>query len=87
MLFRSESKMANSKDFNRNFTLKEITNTSQQDLGEEVPGSSATFIVPSDSKLVSVEYPGIISSVDMMLETVGGEKAVSKVNYFNAQEQ
>ncbi|XP_062334835.1 general transcription factor 3C polypeptide 5 isoform X1 [Osmerus eperlanus] len=73
--------MANSKDFNRNFTLKEITNTSQQeskDLGEEVPGSSATFIVPSDSKLVSVEYPGIISSVDMMLETVGGEKAVSK---------
>lgn len=43
------------------------------------PGNSATISLP-DTKLVCVEYPGVIVNVDKMLDTIGGERGVSKVN-------
>ncbi|KAK6315933.1 hypothetical protein J4Q44_G00134570 [Coregonus suidteri] len=43
-----------------------------------VPGSSATLSLSEDNKLVCVKYPGIISNVDKMLETIGGVQGVSK---------
>ncbi|KAL2099541.1 hypothetical protein ACEWY4_003935 [Coilia grayii] len=45
--------------------------------GPAVTGNSATVNLP-DNKLVCVEYPGIFSNVDKMLDTVGGERGVSK---------
>uniref|UniRef100_A0A667XZJ5 Ral transcription factor IIIC subunit 5 n=1 Tax=Myripristis murdjan TaxID=586833 RepID=A0A667XZJ5_9TELE len=42
-----------------------------------VPGSSST-VECLDKKLVCVEYPASVSRVDKMLETVGGERGVSR---------
>ncbi|XP_076140755.1 general transcription factor 3C polypeptide 5 isoform X1 [Alosa pseudoharengus] len=42
-----------------------------------VPGNSATVSLPH-TKLVCVEYPGVVINVDKMLDTIGGEKGVSK---------
>lgn len=43
-----------------------------------VSGNTATLIL-SDTNLVCVEYPGVVNSVDRMLDTIGGEEGVSKV--------
>uniref|UniRef100_A0A8C8EJ85 General transcription factor 3C polypeptide 5 n=1 Tax=Oncorhynchus tshawytscha TaxID=74940 RepID=A0A8C8EJ85_ONCTS len=45
-----------------------------------VPGSSATLSLSEDNRLVCVEYPGIISNVDNMLETIGGIQGVSNLH-------
>ncbi|XP_036385454.1 general transcription factor 3C polypeptide 5 [Megalops cyprinoides] len=42
------------------------------------PGSTAVLDLQHECKLVCVEYPGFVNNVDKMLETVGGEKGVSK---------
>lgn len=44
-----------------------------------IPGSTAVLKIPQTCRLVCVEYPGYVKNVDKMLETVGGEKGVSKV--------
>lgn len=44
-----------------------------------ITGNSATVSLP-DNRLVCVEYPGFVINVDKMLDTIGGEKGVSKVN-------
>ncbi|KAJ8346735.1 hypothetical protein SKAU_G00281360 [Synaphobranchus kaupii] len=43
-----------------------------------VPGTVAVLPLRQDCRLVSVEYPGYVTNVDKMLETLGGEQAVSK---------
>ncbi|GAA6216057.1 general transcription factor 3C polypeptide 5 [Lates japonicus] len=68
--------MAHSKDLKLDFTLKELTLSCAAE-GVDVPGSSSTVEL-RDNRLVCVEYPGVISSVPRMLETLGGEQAVSK---------
>uniref|UniRef100_A0AAY4C7W1 General transcription factor 3C polypeptide 5 n=1 Tax=Denticeps clupeoides TaxID=299321 RepID=A0AAY4C7W1_9TELE len=40
-------------------------------------GGSATLRLP-DTKLVCVEYPGYVADVQKMLDTIGGEKGISK---------
>lgn len=69
--------MADSK-LKLDFTLKELALSSQ---GEDVdvPGSSSTVEL-QDNKLVCVEYPAVVSSVDKMMDTLGGEQVVSKVS-------
>ncbi|XP_030623831.1 general transcription factor 3C polypeptide 5 [Chanos chanos] len=42
-----------------------------------VSGSTATIAL-SEAKLVCVEYPGCVTNVEKMLQTVGGEQGVSK---------
>ncbi|XP_012685532.2 general transcription factor 3C polypeptide 5 [Clupea harengus] len=42
-----------------------------------ITGNSATVSLP-DNRLVCVEYPGFVINVDKMLDTIGGEKGVSK---------
>ncbi|KAM6984836.1 general transcription factor 3C polypeptide 5 [Aplochiton taeniatus] len=73
-----------SRDNKLKFSLKELTleATSSQSASKDandvgVPGSSATLQLP-DCKFVCVEYPAVVSNVDRMLESVGGEKGVSK---------
>lgn len=72
-----------------NFTMKEITGTRQSVSGSTsdetftasvVPESSSTLSLSEDNKLVCVEYPGIISNVDKMLESIGGIQGMSKVS-------
>lgn len=70
--------MADSRDFKLNFTLKEMSITSSPDEAS-VPGSSST-VECLDKKLVCVEYPASVSRVDKMLETIGGERGVSRVS-------
>ncbi|XP_040013848.1 general transcription factor 3C polypeptide 5 [Xiphias gladius] len=68
--------MADSNELKLDFTLKELTLSCQ---GEDVdvPGSSSAVEL-RDNKLVCVEYPAVVSNVAKMLETLGGEQAVSK---------
>ncbi|XP_035628124.1 general transcription factor 3C polypeptide 5-like isoform X1 [Oncorhynchus keta] len=65
-----------------NFTMKEITgsgSTSDETFtASVVPESSSTLSLSEDNKLVCVEYPGIISNVDKMLESIGGIQGMSK---------
>ncbi|CAB1332806.1 unnamed protein product [Coregonus sp. 'balchen'] len=70
-----------------NFTMKEITGTRQSVSGSAsdesstasvVPESSSILSISEENKLVCVEYPGIISNVDKMLESIGGIQGVSK---------
>ncbi|KAG8010853.1 General transcription factor 3C polypeptide 5 [Nibea albiflora] len=68
--------MADSTELKLDFTLKELTLSGQSE-DVDVPGSSSTVEL-RDSKLVCVEYPAVISSVDKMLDTLGGEQGVSK---------
>lgn len=70
------AKMAEPMELKLDFTLKELTLSGQS---EDVPGSSATVELRPD-KLVCVEYPAVVTSVDKMLETLGGQQAVSKVS-------
>lgn len=67
--------MADSKEPKLDFTLKELSLSCS---AEDEVGSSSTVEL-RDRKLVCVEYPAVIKSVDKMLETLGGEQAVSKV--------
>lgn len=42
--------------------------------------SKDTATVPlSETRLVCVEFPGLVKNVDKMLETIGGEQGLSKV--------
>ncbi|XP_029024968.1 general transcription factor 3C polypeptide 5 isoform X2 [Betta splendens] len=56
------------------FSLKEL---SLSRCTGDVPGGSSTVEL-RDSRLVCVEYPAVIKSVDKVLETLGGEQTVSK---------
>lgn len=67
--------MADCKELKLDFTLKDLTLSSQS---EDVPGSSSTVALRSN-KFVCVEYPAVVANVDKMLETLGGEENVSKV--------
>uniref|UniRef100_A0A7N8Y0V7 General transcription factor IIIC, polypeptide 5 n=1 Tax=Mastacembelus armatus TaxID=205130 RepID=A0A7N8Y0V7_9TELE len=68
--------MADKTELKLNFTLKELTlSCPNEDV--HVPGSSSNVEL-RDNKLVCVEYPAVISSVDKMLQTLGGEQTVSK---------
>nr|XP_020456817.1 general transcription factor 3C polypeptide 5 [Monopterus albus] len=66
--------MADSTEPKLDFSLKELTISRQS---EAVPGSSFT-VEMRNNRLVCVEYPAVVTSVDKMLETLGGEQAVSK---------
>ncbi|KAM9793296.1 general transcription factor 3C polypeptide 5 isoform 2-T2 [Syngnathus typhle] len=68
--------MADSRDINSGFTLKELSfsDSNNEDI---VPGSSSTLEL-RDNKLVCVEYPGLVSNVDKMLETLGGARNISE---------
>lgn len=67
--------MADCKELKLDFTLKELNLSSQS---EDVPGSSSTVALRSN-KFVCVEYPAVVTNVDKMLETLGGEEKLSKV--------
>lgn len=42
--------------------------------------SKDTATVPlSETRLVCVEFPGLVKNVDKMLESIGGEQGLSKV--------
>ncbi|KAM3599454.1 uncharacterized protein V6R79_005845 [Siganus canaliculatus] len=69
--------MAHSSEPKLDFTLKELTLSSQSEDGD-VPGSSATVEL-RPNRLVCVEYPAVVTNVDKMLETLGGEQTVSKI--------
>ncbi|KAK5607720.1 hypothetical protein CRENBAI_013342, partial [Crenichthys baileyi] len=58
-----------------NFTLKELSLSGRT--GEAVPGGSSAVEL-RNNKLVCVEYPAVVTSVERMLETLGGEQAVAK---------
>uniref|UniRef100_A0A673CLD1 General transcription factor IIIC, polypeptide 5 n=1 Tax=Sphaeramia orbicularis TaxID=375764 RepID=A0A673CLD1_9TELE len=62
------------KTMKLNLTLKELSLSCPS---EDVPGNSSTLEL-RDKKLVCVEYPAVVTSVDRMMETLGGEQAVSK---------
>ncbi|XP_053196075.1 general transcription factor 3C polypeptide 5 [Scomber japonicus] len=66
--------MADARQMKLDFTLTELSLSGHS---EDVPGSSATLEL-HDKKLVCVEYPAVVNNVDKMLETLGGERAVSK---------
>lgn len=70
--------MADSKALKLDFTLKELTLSCQAGDGD-VPGGSSSVEL-RDNRLVCVEYPAAVTSVDKMLETLGGQQAVSKVS-------
>lgn len=67
--------MADCSELKLDFTLKELTLSSQS---EDVPGSSSTVALRSN-KFVCVEYPAVVTNVDKMLETLGGEEKLSNV--------
>lgn len=70
--------MAVSREVKLDFTLKELTLSCQTE-DVDVPGSSSSVEL-RDNRLVCVEYPAVVTSVDKMLETLGGEKTVSNVS-------
>ncbi|XP_034048551.1 general transcription factor 3C polypeptide 5 [Thalassophryne amazonica] len=65
-----------SKEFKVDFTLRELDISCQPEEAA-VPGSSSAVEL-RDNRLVCVEYPAVFTSVDKMLETLGGEHTVSK---------
>ncbi|XP_041666215.1 general transcription factor 3C polypeptide 5 [Cheilinus undulatus] len=68
--------MAEPRELKLEFTLKELTLSSPTE-NADVPGSSST-VEMKDIKLICVEYPAMVTSVERMLDTLGGEKTVSK---------
>lgn len=74
--------MADCKELKLDFTLKDLTLSSQS---EDVPGSSSTVALRSN-KFVCVEYPAVVTNVDKMLETLGGEENLSKVGMHDRDE-
>lgn len=71
--------MADCKESKLDFTLQELTLSSQS---EHVPGSSSTVALHS-KRFVCVEYPAVVTNVDKMLETLGGKDNLSKVGAHN----
>ncbi|KAM6902127.1 general transcription factor 3C polypeptide 5 [Xenentodon cancila] len=67
--------MADSEDVKLDFTLKELTLSGEG--GSPVRGGSSTVQL-RDKRLVCVDYPAVVHSVDRMLETLGGEQTVTK---------
>ncbi|XP_059214426.1 general transcription factor 3C polypeptide 5 [Centropristis striata] len=67
--------MADCKELKLDFTLKELSLSDPTE--DAVPGSSSSVEL-RDNRLVCVEYPALVANVDKMLETLGGEKAVTK---------
>ncbi|AWP14972.1 putative general transcription factor 3C polypeptide 5 [Scophthalmus maximus] len=68
--------MADSDELKLDFSLKELTVSCRAE-GGDVPGGSSTVEL-RDERLVCVEYPAAVRSEAKMLETLGGERAVSK---------
>nr|XP_046231839.1 general transcription factor 3C polypeptide 5 [Scatophagus argus] len=68
--------MGDSTEPKLDFTLKELTLSSKSE-DADLPGSSSTVELRTN-KLVCVEYPAVVTRVNKMLETLGGEQAVSK---------
>ncbi|XP_037548560.1 general transcription factor 3C polypeptide 5 [Nematolebias whitei] len=68
--------MADFSEVKVNFTLKELSFSGQSE--GSVPGSSRSLELRDKKRLVCVEYPAVVSSVDKMLETLGGEQTISK---------
>ncbi|XP_077478526.1 general transcription factor 3C polypeptide 5 [Stigmatopora argus] len=64
------------EDLKLGLTLKELTFCALNEQ-DDAFRRSTTLELP-DNKLLNVEYPAIISSVDKMLDTLGGEKTVSQ---------
>ncbi|XP_061590438.1 general transcription factor 3C polypeptide 5 [Cololabis saira] len=64
--------MADSEDVQLDFTLKELSLS-----GESGSAGSATVEL-QDTRLVCVEYPALVRSVDRMLDTLGGEHTLTK---------
>ncbi|KAM4532968.1 general transcription factor 3C polypeptide 5 isoform 1-T1 [Fundulus diaphanus] len=58
-----------------NFTLKELRLSGRTE--PAAPGGSSAVEL-RDKKLVCVEYPAVVTSVDMMLETLGGEQTLTR---------
>lgn len=69
--------MADFSEVKVNFTLKELSLSGQNE--GSVPGSSRSLELRDKKRLVCVEYPAVVTSVDKMLETLGGEQTISKV--------
>ncbi|XP_068191280.1 general transcription factor 3C polypeptide 5 [Antennarius striatus] len=68
--------MADHKQLKLNFALTELSLSSQSE-DVDLPGSSSTVELRT-TRLVCVEYPALVTDVDKMLETLGGENTVSK---------
>lgn len=68
--------MAESNAAKLDFTLNELTLSVKS---EDVPGSSSTVKLRPE-RLVCVEYPAVVTNVEKMLETLGGQQLVSKVS-------
>lgn len=73
-----------SRDNKLKFTLKELVleattsqSASKDGSNVDIPGNSATLQF-AECKFVCVEYPAVVSNVDRMLESVGGEQGMSK---------
>ncbi|XP_019959781.1 general transcription factor 3C polypeptide 5 [Paralichthys olivaceus] len=66
--------MAEFTQLKLDFTLKELTCRPED---RDVPGASSILEL-RDDRLVCVEYPAVVTSSNNMLETLGGERAVSK---------
>lgn len=67
--------MTESHDAKLDFTLNKLTFSGKS---EDVPGTSSNVELRSD-RLVCVEYPAVVSSVEKMLETLGSQQLISKV--------
>lgn len=66
------------KQLKLDFTLNELTLSGQTE-DVDVPGNSSTVDL-RPNRLVCVEYPAVITSVDKMMETLGGEQTMSSVS-------
>ena len=71
--------MSDSSEHKLRFTLKEMKISTEAEDVSAGSGSSSTVQLHYN-KLVCIEYPALIANVDKMLETIGGEKALSKVS-------
>lgn len=56
-----------------------VINTTSSATEAECNREEAATLPLSETRLVCVEYPGLVNNVDKMLETVGGEQGLSKV--------
>lgn len=54
-------------------------NTASSDTEAECKSKDAATVPLSETRLVCIEYPGLVNNVDKMLATIGGEQGLSKV--------
>lgn len=54
-------------------------NTSSSATEAECKSKDTATLPLSETRLVCIEYPGLVNNVDRMLETIGGEQGLSKV--------